>query len=91
MVDRIREFQRLLAERVSDRNVPTAHGVARLVDEFRDVYDANYLSVDGAAAPAAVLDAEADATMEDRAHRRISVEGGGGGLADELAALGYDL
>ena len=91
MVDRIREFQRALAERMSDRSVPTPHGVARLVDEFRDVYDANYLSVDGAAAAAEVLAAEADRAMEDRAHRRISVEGGGAGLADELAGLGYDL
>ncbi|HZQ16714.1 MAG TPA: GNAT family N-acetyltransferase [Gaiellaceae bacterium] len=91
MVDRIREFQRVLAERVSDRSVPTAHGVARLVDACPDVYDANYLSVEGAAAAGAVLAGEADEALERCLHRRIAVEGGGAGLAGELAELGYGL
>jgi RimJ/RimL family protein N-acetyltransferase/GNAT superfamily N-acetyltransferase len=91
MIERIRDFQRFVAERVSDRNVPTRHGVARLVDVFPAVYDANYLSVEGAAAPAAVLAEEAESVMEHCPHRRLSVEGGGAGLADELAMLGFDL
>jgi len=91
VVDRIREFSRFLAEHTSDRSVPTAHGVGRVADTIPDVYDANYLEVDGAAAPAAVLAAEAESVLETSSHRRILVEGGGEGLAGELAELGFEL
>ncbi len=91
VVDRIREFSHFVAERASDRSVPTPHGVGRIADTIPDVYDANYLEVAGAAAPAAVLAAEAESVLEACRHRRICVEGGGDGLADELAALGFEL
>ena len=91
MLERIREFDHFVAERTSDRNVPTEHGIGRLADAIPDVYDANYLEVDGAAAPGAVLAAEADSVLEARRHRRIAVEGGGVGLTDELAPLGFEL
>ncbi len=91
MVDRIREFSRLVAERTSDRSVSTAHGMGRVADTIPDVYDANYLSVEGAVAPADVLAAEAESVLETSRHRRISIEGGGAGLADDLAELGFEL
>ncbi len=37
-----------------------------------------------------MLAAEADSVLEDRFHRRVVVVGGGDGLADEFAALGYE-
>ena len=48
-VGRIRAFRLALQERSSSRSIETAHGVARLADSIPDVYDANYLSVEGAA------------------------------------------
>src|SRR4051794_27279372 len=90
-VDRIRAFRRALEEGSSGRNVETAHGVARLADSIPNVYDANYLSVEGAVAPADVLAAEADVVLADRFHRRVIVEGGGPGLTDAFAELGFQL
>ncbi len=89
VVDRIRGFRRLLEARASERTVPTAHGMGHLTDSAPDVYDANYLTAEGA--PAAVLAAEADTLLEAHRHRRVIVEGGVPGLAAEFAALGYDL
>ncbi|HEX3807033.1 MAG TPA: GNAT family N-acetyltransferase, partial [Gaiellaceae bacterium] len=89
MLDRIRAHRGAVQERLADRSVATAHGIARLADAIPDVYDANFLSVDGAVAPAAVLAEEADETMADRHHRRVIVEGAGSGLTDDFAALGF--
>jgi len=89
--DRIRGFRRALQEGLAERSVPTAHGVARLVDSCPAVYDANYLWVDGPVAPAEVLAAECDGALADRHHRRVVVEGGGAGLADRFVELGYSL
>ena len=89
--DRIREFRRALRAAQSDRSTVTAHGVASLADSCRDVYDANYLWVDGPAASADVLAAECDSALADRFHRRIVVEGGGAGLAERFLELGYTL
>jgi RimJ/RimL family protein N-acetyltransferase len=86
---RIREFRRLVEERCADRSTPTAHGVAYENVAIPDVYDANFLSVDGSAVPATVLAAEAETALEEHHHRRVVVEGGGAGLADEFAELGY--
>jgi RimJ/RimL family protein N-acetyltransferase/ribosomal protein S18 acetylase RimI-like enzyme len=88
---RIREFRRLVEDRCAERSIPTRHGVARLDGTLPDVYDANYLSVEGAAATASVLAAEAESALEAHHHRRIVVEGGDAGLADDFAVLGYTL
>ena len=91
MVDRIRDFRRTLAHAAAERSVETRHGVALLSESIPSVYDANYLSVEAAVAPADDLAAEADATMEACFHRRVVVEQGGVGLADDFAELGYTL
>ena len=87
--ERIRDFRLGLQERVATRNLATPHGVVRLADAIPDVYDANFLSVEGAAAPSDVLAAEADGAMADRFHRRVVVERGGAGLADRFSELGW--
>lgn len=89
MVDRIRDFRRTLAHASAERAVETAHGFALLSESIPSVYDANYLSVETAVAPAAELAAEAEATMEACSHRRVVLEQGGVGVADDLAELGY--
>jgi RimJ/RimL family protein N-acetyltransferase/predicted GNAT family acetyltransferase len=91
MVDRIRDFRRTLAHAAAERSVETRHGFALLSESIPSVYDANYLSVEAAVAPAADLAAEADATMEACFHRRVVVEQGGVGLTDDFAELGYTL
>ncbi len=91
MIDRIRAFSRELQERFAERSVPTEHGVARLADSMRDVYDANFLSVDGPVASADVLAAESNGPLADRYHRRVIVEGGGAGLAERFAELQFTL
>lgn len=78
-------MQRLAAERI----VATAHGTALLSPSIRQVYDHNYLSVEHAEVPPEVLAAEADGAMDDCFHRRVVVEDGTPGLADEFVALGY--
>jgi RimJ/RimL family protein N-acetyltransferase/ribosomal protein S18 acetylase RimI-like enzyme len=91
VVDRIRDFRRTLAHASAERTVVTAHGTTLLADSIPSVYDANYLSVETAVAPAAALAAEADATMEERFHRRVVVEQGGVRLAGDFTELGYSL
>ena len=87
--DRIRRFRQTLQEALAERSVATPHGIARLVDSCPNVYDANYLWVAGAVAPADVLAAECNDALAGRHHRRIVVEGGGAGLADRFVELGY--
>jgi RimJ/RimL family protein N-acetyltransferase len=89
LVDRIRAFRRALEKRSGERIVETEHGFAFLDDSTPDVYDANYLAVTGATAPATVLAKEADEALAGRHHRRVIVVGGGAGLADDFAGLGY--
>jgi RimJ/RimL family protein N-acetyltransferase/ribosomal protein S18 acetylase RimI-like enzyme len=91
MVERIRAFRRSLAHASAERVVPTRHGVALLSDSIPSVYDANYLSVERATAPAQELATEAAAAMEERHHRRVVVEQGGAGVAGDFAELGYSL
>ena len=88
-VDRIRDFRRTLQRAVAEIEVPTAHGVALLCPSIRDVYDANYLSVEEALAPAVELAAEADETMAGHFHRRVVAEQGAAGLAEDFAVLDY--
>jgi len=71
--------------------VETTHGVALLSPSIRDVYDANYLSVEVATASAAELALEAEAAMEGHFHRRVIVEQGTPGVAGEFSLLGYGL
>ncbi|HZQ83079.1 MAG TPA: GNAT family N-acetyltransferase [Gaiellaceae bacterium] len=87
--ERIRDFRLGLQERVATRNLATPHGVVRLADTIPDVYDANFLSVHGAAAAADVLAAETDEAMSERFHRRVVVERGGPGIAEWFAELGW--
>jgi RimJ/RimL family protein N-acetyltransferase/predicted GNAT family acetyltransferase len=91
MVERIRAFRRSLAHASAERVVPTQHGVALLSDSIPSVYDANYLSVERATAPAAELAAEAATAMEARHHRRVVVEQGGVGVEGDFTELGYSL
>ncbi|HEY0417511.1 MAG TPA: GNAT family N-acetyltransferase [Gaiellaceae bacterium] len=90
-VERIRAFLRRNERDVAERLVPTRHGVAVLLDAFRDVYDANYLRCDAPTAGAGALADEADEALADRHHRRIVVADGPAGLSGDLAALGFDL
>jgi RimJ/RimL family protein N-acetyltransferase len=89
--ERIDRFRRRLQHEAAGRAVPTAHGVAFLDDALPIVYDHNYLVVEGAAAGAAELAAEADDALEARHHRRVIVEGGADGLAGDFAELHYAL
>ena len=88
-VERIRAFRRALQRGIAETETETEDGVALLCPSLRDVYDANYLSVEEARAPAAALAAQADAAMEGHFHRRVILEQGGTGYTDEFAALGY--
>ena len=88
---RIDAFRQRLQRETADRVVRTQHGLALLADAFPDVYDHNFLVVEGPAASAAELAAEADAALADRRHRRVIVEGGGAGLQGDFADLRYTL
>ena len=90
-VERIREFRRRLQRDAAEVEIETSHGVALLSPSIRDVYDANYLSVEEATVSAGELAAEADAAMEGHFHRRVIVEQGGPGLAGDFEELGYGL
>ena len=87
-VERIRDFRRRLQRDAAERVVETRSGVAILSESIRDVYDHNYLSVETPVAPASELAAEADGVLESSHHRRVIVEQGGPGLADDFVALG---
>src|SRR5581483_2034090 len=88
--DPIADFRRELQRAAAERVVPTPNGTAILAPSIRDVYDANYLSVETASAGADVLVAEAEAVLETSHHRRVIVEDGSPGLADDFADLGYE-
>ena len=86
---RIDEFRRALQRASATRVFETRHGTAILADPIPNVYDANYLSVERPSAGAAELAADAELALEDRHHRRVIVEDGSAGLADDFLALGY--
>lgn len=88
-MEAIAAFRRLLQARTAERIVPTTHGTAFLSPSIRHVYDHNYLSVEHAGVAPAELAAEADEAMAGYTHRRVIVEDGTPGLADDFLALGY--
>ena len=90
-IERIREFRRRLQRKAAEVEIETSHGVALLAPSIRDVYDANYLSVEEATVSAAELAAEAEAAMEGHFHRRVIVEQGTPGVAGEFHRLGFQL
>jgi RimJ/RimL family protein N-acetyltransferase/ribosomal protein S18 acetylase RimI-like enzyme len=90
-VERIRDFRRRLQRAAAEVEVETPHGVALLAPSIRDVYDANYLSVEEATVPAAELAAEAEVSLEDHFHRRVIVEQGTPGVAADFERLGFGL
>jgi RimJ/RimL family protein N-acetyltransferase/predicted GNAT family acetyltransferase len=88
-IEGIRDFSRRLQRASAERVVPTAHGVGLFADSVPSVYDANYLSVEDAAATGAKLADEADAVMESSFHRRVILEQGDDLASAALAAHGY--
>jgi GNAT superfamily N-acetyltransferase len=93
-VERITAFDRVLAERLSTRTVPTAFGTAYFHDGFPRRYDSNYLWVDAplAGVSARALAAEADRALEGLGHRELTYVSDGPDarrLVPELKALGY--
>ncbi len=87
---RITEFRRRLQRAAADRTFELRTGTAIVTDSTPDVYDANYLSVETAIAGARDLAADADAALETSHHRRVIVEDGSPGVADDFAELGFD-
>ena len=89
-MNRIDDFRRWLQRAAADRTIETPNGTAIVSDSVPDVYDANYLSVESAAAGADDLAAEAEAALESSHHCRVIVEDGTPGLAEDFARLGFD-
>src|SRR5581483_8886710 len=91
VVERIRDFRRALQRASAERVVETPYGVGVFSDSLRDVYDANYLSVERVTVAAEQHAATADELMEGHHHRRVVAEQSAPGLAGDLGALGYGL
>lgn len=89
-MNRIDEFRRWQQRAAADRTFELRYGTAIVTDSTPDVYDANYLSVESAVAGAGELAADAEAALETSHHRRVIVEDGAPGLADDFAQLGFD-
>jgi RimJ/RimL family protein N-acetyltransferase/predicted GNAT family acetyltransferase len=89
-VNRIEDFRRWLQRAAADRTIETPNGTGIVSDSVPDVYDANYLSVETPVAGARDLATEAEAVLETSHHRRVIVEDGSPGLAEDFAQLGFD-
>src|SRR3954452_22924697 len=89
-MNRIEEFRRRLQRAAADRTIGLANGTAIVSDSVPDVYDANYLSVETAVAGAGDLAADAETALEASHHRRVIVEDGSPGVAEDFAELGFD-
>jgi RimJ/RimL family protein N-acetyltransferase len=89
-VDRIDDFRRWLQRAAADRIIELPNGTGIVSDSVPDVYDANYLSVESPRAGAHELAADAEAALETSHHRRVIVEDGAAGVADDFARLGFD-
>jgi ribosomal protein S18 acetylase RimI-like enzyme len=87
---RIDEFRRHLQRASADRTFELPNGTAIVSDSIRDVYDANYLSVESPVVGAGDLAASAEAALETSHHCRVIVEDGTPGLAEDFAELGFD-
>jgi RimJ/RimL family protein N-acetyltransferase len=88
--NRIDEFRRRLQRAAADRTFELSNGTAIVTESAPDVYDANYLSVETADADATALAADAEAALETSHHRRVIVEDGSPGVAEDFAELGFD-
>jgi len=88
VIGQIRGFRRSLEDAVAERRVPSPLGIGLFCDSIPNVYDENFLRAETVGA-AAELAAEADAMMESFWHRRVTIDGGADGLADEFAGLGW--
>jgi ribosomal protein S18 acetylase RimI-like enzyme len=88
--ERISDFRRWLQRAAADRTLETPNGTGIISDSVPDVYDANYLSVEAPTVSAGDLAADADAVLETSHHRRVIVEDGAPGVADDFAQLGFD-
>jgi RimJ/RimL family protein N-acetyltransferase len=89
-VSRIADFRRHVQRAAANRTIDLPTGTAIVTDSVPDVYDANYLSVETAAADAGDLAADAETGLETSHHRRVIVEDGSPGLAEDFAQLGFD-
>jgi RimJ/RimL family protein N-acetyltransferase/predicted GNAT family acetyltransferase len=89
-MNRIDGFRRRLQRAAAGRTFDLANGTAIVAESVRDVYDANYLSVETAGAAASALAADAEAALETSHHRRVIVEDGSPGLAEDFAELGFE-
>ncbi|HEY2778024.1 MAG TPA: GNAT family N-acetyltransferase [Gaiellaceae bacterium] len=89
-MNRIEDFRRRLQRAAADRTFELPNGTAIVSDSVPDVYDANYLSVESAGNSAAALAADAEAALETSHHRRVIVEDGSAGVAEDFAELGFD-
>src|SRR3954454_9808328 len=89
-MNRIDGFRRRLQRAAAGRTFDLANGTAIVAESVRDVYDANYLSVETAGAAASALAADAEAALETSHHRRVIVEDGSPGLTEDFAELGFE-
>src|SRR5690349_2655445 len=89
-MDRINDFRRWLQRTAADRTVELPNGTAIVTASTPDVYDANYLSVETARVGATDLAADAESALEASHHRRVVVEDGSPGLAEDFAQLGFE-
>ncbi len=89
-LERIRAFQAAIEERLSRRITPFEHGTAYAVDELPDVYDLNYVRVDGAPGLDELLDA-VDRLQSRFHHRKVAIpdEALGRRLAPGFQAAGW--
>ena len=88
-IERIREFRQAVERAAAERRVPTAHGIGLFADSVPNVYDANYLAVEGPGTDAAGVAAETDVLMERFHHRRVIVDGSDDATASAFADHGY--
>ena len=74
VAERLGDFQRTFAERVSTRTLPTAFGTAYFHDDFPRRFDSNHVWVDAPldGMKAEALAAEADRVQADLGHRKLS-------------------
>ena len=89
-MSRIAEFRRALERAAADRVFELPNGTAIVTDSVPDVYDANYLSVEAPGVGARDLAVDAETALETSHHRRVIVEDGSPGVAEDFAQLGFE-
>jgi RimJ/RimL family protein N-acetyltransferase/predicted GNAT family acetyltransferase len=86
---RTRAFRHALEDGVAERRIPTPVGDALLCGRTPDVYDANFLRVEGEPPPAEELARLADEFLEPVFHRRVDVDRAPPELVAGFRALGW--